>query len=77
MMRLSDATVEALEEVVRIQGMSGNWDYDEYMHGMYNGMEFMLSIIESRQPSFRNAPEKFLKYAEPPVLMKATCDSDE
>ena len=33
--------------------------HDGYMHGMYNGMEFILSIIEEREPVFLDAPEKW------------------
>jgi hypothetical protein len=62
-MRLNDKTVEQLHDFVEIQGETGNWDYDEYMHGMYNGMELMLATIENREPNFRNRPAKFI--AEP------------
>jgi len=49
-----------LRELVDIQGQSGNWNYDPYMHGMYNGMELMLAIVEDRDPVYREAPEQWL-----------------
>lgn len=50
-----------LREMVGIQGDNGNWNYDPYMHGMYNGMEFALSLMEDREPEFREAPKRWLK----------------
>jgi len=51
---LSDEVVlEHLKDVVRIQGADGNWNYDNYMQGMYNGMELMLSIVEGREPNYK------------------------
>ena len=51
---------KVLREMLDIQGSDGNWNYDEYMHGMYNGMEFALSIIENREPIYREKPTEFL-----------------
>ncbi len=39
------AKIETLNEVKKVQGVSGNWDYDPYMHGMYNGMELCIAIL--------------------------------
>ena len=47
-------------EMVEVQGRDGTWNYDPYMHGLYNGMEYMLSLIEQREPKFKNAPENWL-----------------
>lgn len=49
-----------LNEMLKVQGSDGNWNHDPYMHGMYNGMEYMLSMIEERDPTFREAPKKWL-----------------
>jgi len=32
-------------------------DYDPYMLGMYNGMEFMLSLIDSREVNYMSVPK--------------------
>lgn len=47
------------------QGQDGNWNYDAYMHGLYNGLEFALSIMERREPVFRNAPTRWISKSEP------------
>lgn len=58
--------LEAMRESLKIQGSDGNWDYDEYMHGMYNGMELMLAYAEGREPVFRDKPKQWRK--DIPVL---------
>jgi hypothetical protein len=30
-----------MKELLEIQGNNGNWNYDQYMLGLYNGMEIM------------------------------------
>lgn len=51
--------IKVMKEMIEIQGLDGNWNCDSYMHGMYNGMEFMLSIAEGRQPVYKEAPEQW------------------
>lgn len=55
-----DAT-RLLEKTIAIQGEHGNWDYDPYMHGVYNGMVFALSLLKSEEPQFRDAPDKWIR----------------
>lgn len=55
-----DKKLEKAHEMLEVQGNNGNWNYDSYMHGMYNGMEFMLALMEDREPDYRNAPDKWL-----------------
>ena len=52
--------VESVRQMRDVQGMDGNWNYDPYMHGLFNGLEFSLSLLEIREPQFRDAPEKWL-----------------
>ncbi len=52
--------LEDMKKVQEIQGSNGNWNYDSYMHGMFNGMELVISIAEERTPKFRPAPKKWL-----------------
>jgi hypothetical protein len=58
--------IEVMREMLEVQGMDGNWNYDSYMHGMYNGMECMLSLAEKREPQFRDAPDGWLVNIEIP-----------
>jgi len=57
---VSKALVESVRQMRDAQGMDGNWNYDPYMHGLFNGIEFSLSLLEVREPRFRDAPEKWL-----------------
>ena len=44
-----------------IQGHNGNYNYDSYMLGLYNGMEYIVSLLEVREPKFISGKEvKFL-----------------
>lgn len=68
-----------LKELVDIQGSNGNWNYDNYMLGMFNGMELMTSIIEGREPKFRSCEEEdFLENKHKSVnTLGATFDGDD
>jgi len=48
----------SLKELVAIQGNDGNWNYDQYMRGMYNGMDVAVAILEGREPIYRDDPKK-------------------
>ena len=52
-----EAKVLEANELLAIQAEDGNWDYSDYMLGMYNGMELVLSVIEGREPSYRSKKE--------------------
>ena len=52
--------VDKVRQMVEVQGLHGNWNFDPYMQGLYNGLEFALSLMEKREPIFRSAPEKWL-----------------
>jgi hypothetical protein len=49
--------IKELQSLVEIQGEDGNWDHNDYMRGMYNGMELMLAIAEEREPEFRKSED--------------------
>ena len=52
--------IENLKDVHKVQGYDGNWNYDPYMLGLYNGLEMALAIMENREPVFREKPEKWI-----------------
>lgn len=52
--------IDLVREMRDVQGADGNWNFDPYMQGLYNGLEFALSLLEKREPIFRDAPEKWL-----------------
>ena len=41
-----------LEEAKNLKEIQGENLTDEYMRGLYNGMELILSIFESREPEY-------------------------
>lgn len=53
-MVLTDKQMKELKGVLEIQSCDGNWNYDFYMNGIYNGMELMMAIIENREPVFKS-----------------------
>lgn len=52
--------VDIMRSVVETQGKDGTWNYSEYMHGMYNGMEMMLAMIENREPVYKEKPASWI-----------------
>lgn len=50
-------TIGKVRDLRDTQGQQGTWNYDEYMRGMFNGLELALSILESeRPPQYRSVP---------------------
>ncbi len=56
--------IKKLKEMINVQGRDGNWDSDHYMHGMYNGMVFALSMMDGTEPVYRDAPPKWRRASE-------------
>lgn len=49
------------KEMLDLQGQDGNYNYDNYMLGLYNGMEYIMSLFEAREPIFKDGKNiKFL-----------------
>jgi hypothetical protein len=59
-MTIKEAAKE-LKKLKNIQGRTGNWDYNPYMHGLYNGIELALATVEGRDPEFKEAPARWLE----------------
>lgn len=58
---ISNKDLKSIKNILNIQGQEGNYNYDNYMLGLYNGMEMVLSIIEKREPLLRDGHKiKFL-----------------
>lgn len=51
------ACIKRIREIRDVQGWHGNWNYDSYMQGLYNGLEMALCIAEDRAPVFKKKPE--------------------
>lgn len=50
--------LEKLKNAKNIQCTKGNYDYDEYMRGMANGLILAEAIMENKEPNYFDAPEK-------------------
>jgi len=69
-----------LRDVHSIQGENGNWNYNNYMVGYYNGLELALAISEDREPIYRTLPKKtiakklkewiFFKFSKPIAIQQ-------
>lgn len=49
--------IESINDQLKIQASAGNWNYNDYMLGMFNGMECVVATIEGREPKYRSKPE--------------------
>lgn len=47
----------SLSNLRDIQGQNGNWNYDAYMRGLYNGLELAAATMYGRDPIYRDAPK--------------------
>ena len=55
-----DDVAQEIRKVLDAQGAHGNWNYDNYMHGLFNGLEMASAIAEGRDPAFRKAPDRWI-----------------
>lgn len=55
--RSYEERIKDLEKLTDVQGQDGNWDFDPYMTGMFNGMELATSIMRGREPKYRDIQE--------------------
>ena len=49
MSEIDDTKIERLKNITKIQCSKGNYDYNEYMRGMANGLILALVIMEDDQ----------------------------
>ena len=45
--------ITGLKHLVEAQGQRGVWSSDDYMRGLYNGLELALAQAEERAPNFK------------------------
>jgi hypothetical protein len=64
MSEINKTEMENLQSLVDNAGIDGTWNYDPYFHGMFNGMELMLAVIETREPKYREAPSEWISESE-------------
>jgi hypothetical protein len=49
---------EIIKNLLELHRKQNDLNHDPYMLGMYNGMELCLSILENREPVFRQISYK-------------------
>jgi len=52
---------EDLKDILDIQCLDGNWNYDPYMYGLANGLIMAQSLIDEKEPIFLKTPKIWLK----------------
>ena len=67
--------LKQLREVHATQSRDGCWDIDDYMLGLYNGLELALSIFESRECRYKQRPKS--QPEQEPVAHMYPCDLEE
>ena len=65
----------SLRDQLRVQGENGNWNCNEYMLGMFNGLECALATLEHREPQYRRKPDSgWLDDLISPGFVPTVCD---
>lgn len=52
---LNKEMIDKLKGLIETQSEGVNWNDDHYMRGMHNGMEYMMSVIEGRNPVYKDS----------------------
>lgn len=50
---LHNKILKQANDVLNLQTEEGNYNYDRFMLGVYNGMEAIVSLFEQREPKFK------------------------
>lgn len=60
--KLFQKEITVANELVQIQQLNGNWNYDPYMHGMANGMILIEHVFhaDTTEPKYLTAPKEWL-----------------
>lgn len=55
---------EELDDLIAVHCADGNWNYDQYMHGLANGLLLAKAVLNSREPEYLEAPKTWKKDVE-------------
>jgi len=50
----TEMLLNKIKEQLQTLSIDGNWNYDSYSLGVYNGLERAVAILEQRNPNYRN-----------------------
>jgi len=62
--RKNHKTIEQLKDIMQTQKRATQLQGDDYMVGLYNGMEFALAMFEDREPEFMTIVQKQVEEQE-------------
>lgn len=68
---LYDRMLEALIDATNDQCSDGNWNHDQYMHGMANGLIFACSCFGKGIPEYLEKPDVWLEDLPDPIIAEA------
>lgn len=68
--------IDHVRDQLNIQGSNGNWNYDPYMMGLYNGLECALATLENREAVYRKTPKVWLRDLPSILNMLPTTESE-
>ncbi len=71
----SSDLLDPLRNQHRVQGEHGNWNCNDYMLGMFNGLECAIATLEHREPQYRRKPDEgWLDDRIPPGFVPTVAD---
>ena len=73
--RSLERMIRPVRDQLNVQGQHGNWNCNEYMLGMFNGLECALATLEYREPQYRRKPaDGWLDDKIPPGFVPTVAD---
>ena len=75
------ATAAAEEKIARLQALTnvqcsdGNWNCNSYMHGMANGMIYIMAMMKNEEPKYLKAPDVWLDDLPQSRLAPTSCEA--
>ena len=51
-----ESSLRILREITALQCTDGNWDANDYMRGMANGMILAVATMEDKEPEYKDKP---------------------
>lgn len=71
-----EIAVNNIKDVIRIQCSHGNYNCNEYMWGIANGLMVALSCCTGEFPNYMEKPEKWLDDLPKPDFEEVVCESE-
>lgn len=59
-----EKSIKVLDDLISVQSDSGNWDYNEYMYGLLNGMLLAKAVLTDNNPPYPDRPGTWMQDTE-------------